>query len=476
MGLFDGLFGGFEKLEKRGDEAFARGDAIEAHRRFRNALVKAGGKDPLATERLQAKAERARQLFVKQKIEEAGRFIEDEVHDAAIESLQIAREYLGDAEDARAEEINQLEEKAWSALGGPQTDTAGAPSPAPAPELDEPVPLEDESDEDLMFHQLLGTLAAADREHAETLGPAFRQGFVAHQQGAREEALAALKQAAEDHPNDALVLERLAQVEDELGQIGQAKNRYFAVLEHAPSRLNSRLALAAILAGTESSPGTHAFTDWWLASQSYNRRKTPEGQDEEERDLAEALALLEQGAKLDVANEGAYLIAAADICLSRARPQDAARHLDRAVELSRSPRPELWRMRGAALEMSGQTEEAEAAYEQAAELGGHAMLFRAEFAQFALRHRRALERAGDMIFETCLGCQAGGTHPDDLDYYGFLLTQIQFARGQHKDALEGIDRLLKKGPPPELEPQLVRLRREVVKEMARESKEDAHDG
>jgi len=94
---------------------------------------------------------------------------------------------------------------------------------------------------------------------------------------------------------------------------------------------------------------------------------------------------------------------------------------------------------------------------------------RALFAEFALRTGRGLKAAGEIIFETCIACQATMPSAAELDYYGFLLTRIQHARGQYASALEGAERLLAKGVTPEVRKVLLEVRRSAKEALARKA-------
>ncbi|MCK4305558.1 MAG: tetratricopeptide repeat protein [Candidatus Eisenbacteria sp.] len=529
MGLFDSILGGFEKLERRGNDALARGQALQAYHHFRDALEKAKKNDPLAAEHLKVKVDRSRLLFIEAKIQESVTFLEDEVAEAALESLQIAQQYLEGSDAALAAKITQLKARAERILephfdpgagsasgdglpvgigstavegqsnrdgslsrdavssgserssgsepsngvGAPgtsrpprddgTTDLSRAPDQMEAPGWDEII--KDQNGLDTYFEQLLGSLPPEDQSEAGELGRIFRKGFVAHQFGQRDVALDALSMAAQEHPDSGLVLEHLAMAFDQQGRTDDAQARYREALEKAPQRINARLALASIHAGIDPPAGIQSFEHWRILAESHAARAGTGGA--EGRDLqtsaddprfAEALALLDEGTRTDAGNAATYFAAAAEICLARACPKRAAGFITRAMELGSDGSTHLWHLYGAAMEMSGSLDEAESAYDRAVQLGGHAMLYRAEFAKFALRHRRALKEASDMLFQTCLGCQASRPAQEELDYYGFLMTQIQIARGELKQALEGIDRLLHQGAPEVLEPELRRMR------------------
>lgn len=513
MGLFDGILGGFEKLERQGDESLIRGEPFQAYQRFEGALRKVAKKDPAAVERLKGKLSEARCLFVKAKIRESARFLEDEVIEAATESLEIAREHLDASDIALAGEIEQLEARVrrliepedWSettaekarppsAAGTPAGTAASVFTGAPAPDsngLGQPAPQEAEEAARLeaLFDQLTGSLPPEDQARVGHLGWAFKQGIVAHHLGRTKEALAALQRSLEEHPGEPLVLEYLALALDQLGKTGEARALYAKALENAPGRLNARIALATIMAGIEPPPGLQSFSRWQEAAASAPKPAPAGGANSPAGDVggsgtpdnapnrADALALLEDGIRIDAARASTYLTSAVEISLTCNRPAAAAGFATRAMEQGADRYPHLWHLYAVAMEMTGSLDEAEEAHNRAVSLGGQTIFFRAEFAEFALRHNRALKDAGEFIFDTCLGCQATRPSPEEMDYYGVLLTRIQKARGELGPALQGIERLLKQDPHPALEAELRRMRREVMAELeSRKSQEDLYSG
>jgi hypothetical protein len=451
MGLFGG---GFEKTEARGEAALARGEALQAFRLFRDAHRQAERRAPEATARLSQKMNAARVAFARLKIAEARQLLGHEAAAAALEALAIAQDYVEQGEAELAGEVGELKARAETLRRGPAE--APAPEEPPAPTADsalaaeaspdmpglesELLELDDaDADPETLFEQLAGALTPEDAERAAALGPAFRAGFVAAQRGDTPEALRAFTEAAGEHPDDPLVLEHLALAHDHSDRPGEAAELYRRALDRAPTRWNSRVALAGILAGSSAAGGK----------------------------AEHAIALLDEGLTADPAQGASYLLAAAEILIALRRPLDALPRITRAMQAGAEHAVSAWQLYGGALEGAGMLEEAEQAFERAVRLGGHAMQPRAQFAEFALRTGRALEAAGEMIFETCVGCQATPPSPEELDYYGFLLTRIQFARGQHKAALEGAERLLAKTPAPAVREVLLEVRRQAREALAR---------
>ncbi len=466
-----GLFGGFEKLERKGDEALEKGQTLDAHRHFRDAYKKALKKDPAAAHRLQDKASRVRQRFIEEKVAEAREYLTDEVADAAIESLQIAREHLEESEVRLGGEIDKLWQQARQLVepdAGPEKledfaraeVAAGMPAGAIGPHRaieEEPEGFES-SDEELL-QQVLAVLSPEDQERAEQLGETFQRGLLAHSEGRTREARKAFEQARGQHSGDPLVNEFLALSLDQLGETGAARKRYEEVLTLAPRRINARLALASILSGVDVSAGVRPFMRWFLAARAALEKRGAKSPDR----VSPALTVLKEGASLDPQKADVYWTAAAELQLGQAHPDDAAGLITRAMETAGQTRPNLWHLYAVTQEVQGSLDEAQEAYDKATRFGGQAMFYRAEFAEFALRHKRALKEAGEIIFETCIGCQGLQASQEEIDYYGFLLTRIQHAQGEYNEALKGIDRLLAQGPAEVLERELRKLKEHVVK-------------
>jgi len=472
MALFGG---GIEKTEAKGDAARAKGDDLQAYRQFRDALRDAERKLPEAVPRLRQKMDGARVSFVRGKIAEARAFLTDQVSEPAIEALGIAGEYL-DAEDAelRGEVAGLLKEARSMQVEASVPDAATVEAEFEEAEADPDAVLEEEpadepsadaalaaqatppgsggaaefldladagADPEVLFEQLAGALEPGDAERAEALGRSFKLGFVALQRGDAAAAREAFETAAREHPDDPLLLEHLALAHDQSGATALAAEHYQRALELDPARANARVALAGILAGSSAAGGQPDH----------------------------AVALLEAGAAADPPRASYYQLAAAEILLTLQRPLDALPRIENAKQAGAENSVAAWQLEGAALEGAGMLPEAEKAYDRAVRLGGAAMQPRALFAEFALRTGRGLKAAGEIIFETCIACQATMPSAAELDYYGFLLTRIQHARGQYASALEGAERLLAKGVTPEVRKVLLEVRRSAKEALARKA-------
>jgi tetratricopeptide (TPR) repeat protein len=477
MGLFDGLRGGFEKLERRGDGALERGRPLEAVQHFRDALRRAAPKDPRAADRLQGKVTAARLAFLEGKLVEAQELAADDLLAEALEAVQIADQHLA-ADDtalrARSAALARDIESRMAArepLAEPADPTGARRADLPADAAgqqaqpaddEEPGEAAEPADLELLaagegFEQFLGALPEEDRERAAAGGIDFRRGFVALQLGRMAEARAAFERAARAAPEDALVREQLGIALDALGQAREARREYEAALAREPGRPAARVALAGIASGVRPAGGVQPFSLWVKAAAEAQLAGA---------DPSKGLALLEEGRRLDETRSGAYLAAAAELCVAAGRPAQAQPFLERAHAAGGANPAVLKHLEAVGREMSGDPEGAEAAHEEAVRLGGNALFFRAEFAEFALRQRRALKEAQQYIFDTCLGCQATAPSPEDLDYYGFLLTRLQHARGELQEALAGVDRLLAQGPPPALESALRQVRDRITEDIA----------
>jgi len=477
MGILDGLRGGIEKLEQKGDDALTRQRPLEAMRCFADALHKVSTKNPPAADRLQGKLKAARRSFLEAKLTEARGLAGDELFAQALETLEVAGQNLTPDDGDLRQRIAQLDQElreqllereagaeaaplalAQSATLPPDAVGHGTRAPAGDDEADpgsEAFSL-DEASGEVAFEQFVGALPEEDRERALHTGREFKLGYVAHQIGDSAAAIAWLERAHAAAPEDGLVLEHLALALDQAGRTEEARESYVKTLALEPERHNARIALASILAGPRTAGGIQPFEVWrQAAAEAAHNGMDPQP----------ALALLEEGLHRDAQHAGAYVMAAAEVCLATGRAEAAVAHVDRIIGQSGAQGALLWHLRAVGLELGGKIEEAQQAYEKAVRQGGHALFFRAEFAEYALRHQRALEEAEHHIFDTCMSCQATQPGAEELDFYGFLLTRLQHARGELQAALKGIDRLLAKAPPRELDQALRGLRRRVLAEI-----------
>ncbi|MBM3316696.1 MAG: tetratricopeptide repeat protein [Candidatus Eisenbacteria bacterium] len=485
MGLFGKRSNPIEKIEARGDAALARGEPLEARRQFRDALRRLDPQDP-AVARLRERADSAQSAFREQKLAEARTYLEDGAAEAALEALAILREDIDGQADRLVERIGPLEARAREILDGPSRAVPGVEtieamaSPAGGAPLEEDEgpateTIDAAADAQELFEQFSGALPPEDRERAATLGPSFRLGFVRAQLGDPSEALAAFEQAAREHPGEPLVLEHLAVVMDQLGRGADAERLYRRALEGDPKRTNARLALASILDGGMASEQERSAGD----PDSGDGEAPRSGQTASGPDCDAALKLLSEGAALDPEHAVVHFLAGADIALRAGRPAEGLAWAERGLRAGGEAMPDAWMTYATALEAAGSVDEAEKAHLSAVRLGGHAILPRARFAEFALRTGQALPRAQEVIFETCLTCQASAPAPETLAYYGFLLTRIQFARGMHKDAYEGARRLLDQDPPREMAAELRRLTqaaREAMEEQSQSRRKEEGGG
>jgi len=479
MGLFDGLLGGFEKCEKRGDEALAKNKPLQAYSAFKDALKKAKKQDPLAAGRIESKLRSANESFVKFKMKEAADFLTDDMVEYASEALQIAKDRVESPNSILSSEMNRLTEQIREKLG-PDTDvqtvsdlagsdTAAAPMGVgvagniDSPESDREGQHEPNRTEQLLdaeFEQMLGSLPPADQDIATGLSRNFKIGFLAHHNEDSEKAIAAFRLAAEETPDNALVFEMLAVSLDLAGKTNEAAAGFEKALEIEPGRLNSRLALASIIAQMPASPGVQPYHRWFVLAEENKANK---------ENLTRALELLAGGEGDDPDQALANKSTAAEFCLANREPAMASNLIMELIEQVDDAQPTDWHMLAVGKEMTGALDEAEAAYKKAADSGQQALFFRSEFAEFALRNRRSLTEAEDLILKISCGCQGSVPEPETLDYYGFILARIKHAQGLHDEALEGITRILEHNPPMILETELRRLESTIRDDQAREA-------
>jgi len=442
MGLFGSGKGKHEALEAKADGLLGA-DPLEARRLYREALRKLGGKDAPAVERLRAKAREARARFLESKLAEAERFLEDRICDAAGESLAIARENLEPGEDEWTARVAALEARIreveqTATVARPIRAGEGLPVVVPPEALaaDDDGAEAYEVEDPLAAFEMYAGMLGPDYEHATALSDEFKIGFVAFQLGDRAAALQAFQSECARHPEDGFLHEVLAQALDQDGREEEAAAHFRRAVEIQPERSNARLALAQLMAGPRGGDA-------------------PGG----EEGTAAALELLADGERLDPGHTLLFRIAKSEILVARRRGAEALATLDPLLQSAYEKEPVLWQLYGAALETQGSLDDAETAYRKFVRLSGQAMAPRAAFAEFALRHGRALDEAEKIIFETCLGCQATRPDEEQLDRYGVILTRIQMARGEYRAALDGAERLLAKGAPSDLVAGLEALRR-----------------
>ena len=432
MGFLKRLFGSARDPEADGDAALARGDDLDAARQFRAALRALPAAETAARARVTAKLADARGRFLAAKLAEVERWLDDDVLEAAAEGLAIAREHVT-AEDAAARD--RIESLA-ARLRAAETEPAPPPPAGPtdreaaadlAPPAAAPAALPADADTESLFEQLAGVLAPADRARAAELDPAFRAGFVAQQGGDLAAAVEQFDRARQAHPNEPLVWEHWGAVLDLVDRDREAADAYRTALDQDPQRAQARLGLASILGGL-SAEGTRAA------------RPAPD-------ETHAALRLLQEGLEQDRPRGLLYLATAIDVLMAAGRSAEAAEQSEQLLAAGGERMPDAWAQYARVLEAQERLDEARAAHEKAVQLSGQAMAPRAEFAEFALRHKLGLEKAQELIFDTCLGCQASRPDEQTLAYYGFLLTRIQFARSDYQGAIEGAQRLLAQEPP-----------------------------
>jgi tetratricopeptide (TPR) repeat protein len=449
-----GLFGAKPEAQEAKADQLLPHDPLAAYKLYQEALRKLFSKDPLAVERLRGKIRDARQGFIRAKLAEAAAYIEDGISDAADESIVIAREHLKPDEPELAREIETMAARVRQAqepVGAPGPSSRLTADSAPVfvagvPEVDESLAPPGEPDDEgelTAFEMYAGILEPEDIERAEIIGEEFKAGFVAYQQGDRRAAIAAFEKAAASHPHEALVHELLGQVLDQANEEARAADHFAKALALDPHRVNARLALAQMLAGLGRRPG----------------RDTPP-------DIARAIELLHEGQRIDPSQETHFSLAIVEILIAGGRGAEAVELLEPLLQGDYEREAPVWQLYAAGLEIKGSLDEAEEAYRRLVQLSGNAMGPRGLFAEFALRHNRALAEAERSIFETCIGCQANPPSAETLDRYGVLLSRIQFARGEYRAALDGVERLMNKGAPADLVPILQQLRVEARERLA----------
>lgn len=233
MGLFN-IFTGKTPAdyENKGD-ALARdnvwGDAKLAFETALDKLAKQSIDDPVMAHRLQTKLNRSIEALVADHHQEAMDLIDAGCTEDGRELLVLALELTSDAQLKQTLE-QQIQQAHRDALAVPQdiADNVQLPPAEAAPVFDEtPV------DADALFDILLGSLPEEIQLAYRSYGYHFKQGYLALNQSAFDDAVTHLMQAAEENPStQSLVPLELATAHVNLGQTTEAKVLLEALTQH----------------------------------------------------------------------------------------------------------------------------------------------------------------------------------------------------------------------------------------------------
>jgi tetratricopeptide (TPR) repeat protein len=236
MGLFK-LFAGKSPAdyERKGD-AFAQGENWgEAKLAFESALEKSAAQLPADREmhhRLQEKLTNSKEALALNHRRDAGAMMEAGDMEGARELLALAMDLTADA-PLQAALARQIDQMALQEMPEIHLRTADPATRLNDIEVD-PV----EKDADGQFDILLGTLPQKIRQEYRSYGYHFKHGYLALNQGAFEQAVEHLSQAAEANPEPhSLVPLELATAHVNLGQTADARALLEKLVRHQPDLL-----------------------------------------------------------------------------------------------------------------------------------------------------------------------------------------------------------------------------------------------
>ncbi len=251
MGIWN-IFGGKtpEDLEKKGDALFEAGDFGRAKISYEDALEKnrkgRGAGPPLMEVRLTEKIHRSREaLAVKQKMEGL-EILESDYHEAAEECFRLALSLTEDPELVR--ELEDLLKR---------TSTGRRPART-APELDADLfthgsenEFEARVDRDGAFSALTGSLPDQVRRAFMGYGEAFKEGYLALNEGDFSKAADRLSEALQENPEGDFILPSLATAFLNLDRHTEAWDLSERYLEAHPEDLQAYAVLCEVLWAAE---------------------------------------------------------------------------------------------------------------------------------------------------------------------------------------------------------------------------------
>ncbi|MGD8844486.1 MAG: tetratricopeptide repeat protein [Desulfobacteraceae bacterium] len=271
MGLFK-LFAGKSPAdyERKGD-AFAQGENWgEAKLAFESALEKSASQLPADLEmrhRLQEKLRTSKEALARNHRREAEAMMEAGYMDDARELLVLAMDLTADAQlkAALARQIEQVAPQQMPEIHLRTCDTATCLNDL---EVDPA-----EEDANSQFNILLGTLPEKIQQEYRSYGYHFKYGYLALNQGAFDQAVEHLTQAAEANPEpSSLIPLELATAHVNLGHTAEAQALLEKLVRHQPDLL----------------PAIQLLCDVYWSQQAYD--KAMDLLDDLAPDLAESMA------------------------------------------------------------------------------------------------------------------------------------------------------------------------------------------
>ncbi|MEA2038850.1 MAG: tetratricopeptide repeat protein [Thermodesulfobacteriota bacterium] len=195
-----------EQVEKRGDGLFAAGEYGRAGMEYEKSLDKWRKKAPcteISEERLEQKIRKTREILARQHKEEGLEIMDSEYYEGAEESFRMALELTEDPE-LRGELEGFLER--ITAISGRREEIPASGSWPETEQVSGPVEVEAGAEE--YFAALCNSLPEPLQQVFYGYGNAFREGYIALNQGDFEQAAQKLSQAMEeDSKADFIALE-----------------------------------------------------------------------------------------------------------------------------------------------------------------------------------------------------------------------------------------------------------------------------
>lgn len=236
MGLFKFFSGKTPAEWERTGDALVRnkswGEAKLAFESALDKLAKQSQVDPVMNDRILAKLNHSKEALAKMQYREAMALMEAGVAEEAIELFGLAIELTADPQLKEAL-AQQTQKAVLQQRSGIQQSIAFIRDLPEEPEEDA---IEENGDD--YFNILLGALPNEVQHVYRRYGPNFKQGYLALNQGAFDQAVEYLIEAMEDNPSpQSLVPLELATAYANMGQAASARSLLEELVQHHPDLL-----------------------------------------------------------------------------------------------------------------------------------------------------------------------------------------------------------------------------------------------
>ncbi len=220
--------------ERTGDAMAADkawGDAKLAFESALDKLAKQSPADPAMHHRLLQKLHHSKDSLAEAQRKEAMALMDNDCVNEALELFALALELTSNPQ--LKSKLTQQIQSARQARPGAQDQTVVSHSRPDEPEVDASI-----DDAENYFDVLLGTLPDAIQQAYRGYGYNFKQGYLALNQGAFDQAVVYLRQAAEENPSvQSLVPLELATAYMNLGRTQSAQRLLETLVQHQPDLL-----------------------------------------------------------------------------------------------------------------------------------------------------------------------------------------------------------------------------------------------